>query len=296
MDKKFLVVLIFSIFSSGSAVWYHPRQFARLALFTNAPRNENQVMVGYMNTQISNANACQMATFDIPNQIAIGSNMFHPDMCGQEAEIDVGDKKVQGIIIDALDDKDRVMVSSNLFDQFSDRDVGIVSGTICLPYAVTPNAAKSSLVLPVPNTLSVMGKMTEAAAKVTGSSNIVQNQNPIEQGQIPIDPAPKNLDQGYQHVLYQSNPQQSTDASFYFSADGLGGICGKVNNVNYMPESDGFTSCEPNTGYKTLRERNNDNIVAIPLNLMNKSLYCGKKVIVTINGKERDDLELVIWD
>ena len=88
------------------------------------------------------------------------------------------------------------------------------------------------------------------------------------------------------------------DATFYYDING-GGTCGPANGISSYPETGGYCMCEwNNPSPKTLGSYNTNNIVAIPNQLLrnNLSKYCGKKVVVTIDGKERDDLNLFVWD
>ena len=308
----------------GSSVWY-PRQLARLALYTsntqNVPRSleETNVMIGYMNTQQTNQNACQMATNNIPNQIAIGSNMFHTSMCGQEAKVLVGGKTLQGIVIDTLDDRNRVMVSPNLFEQVAGLDIGIVSGTICIPNAnedASDNPQKGTLASPISSPISVLGKMTEAASGLIPSSSSSAGQEMIQIpekgmiGQIPIneqnrqnmiDPAPKDINQGYQHVLYDSSSYGkglTFDSTFYYDSKGEAGKCGPANAISFFPESRGIPECSSWVTPETLLQIGSDNVVAIPHSLLgaDRHKYCGKRIVVTVNGHERTDLNLFVFD
>ena len=88
------------------------------------------------------------------------------------------------------------------------------------------------------------------------------------------------------------------DATFYYDING-GGTCGPANGISSYPETEGFSMCEWNNPTpRTLGSYNTNNIVALPNQILNGNLskYCGKKVVVTIDGKERDDLNLYIWD
>jgi len=241
-----------------------------------------------MNFQNVDHNACQIDGANVPNQISVGSNIFKHTLCGQQVTVKVGNLEVQGTVIDALDTANRVMLSPNLFEQLSTLDTGIVQGVLVLPndVASTPflQPSKTTVVPPFLSYMSALHKTSVSDFAKVGVLPTIQEQAPLD------------INDGYQHVLYQSNPADSNDITFYFSSDGTGGKCGPANNIQFFPESNGYTSCEPNSGYQTLRQRNNDNIVAIPISLMDKAKYCGKRVIVTINGQERDDLPLVVWD
>ena len=88
------------------------------------------------------------------------------------------------------------------------------------------------------------------------------------------------------------------DATFYYDIHG-GGTCGPANGISSYPETSGYAMCEwYNPNPKELKSYNTNNIVAMPNHLLNGNLdkFCGKKVVVTIDGHERDDLNLVIWD
>lgn len=248
-------------------------------IWSNALPPTVPLLIGYMNFQNVDHNACQIDGANVPNQIALSKNIFTNNLCGQQVTVKVGNYEVQGTVIDALDTANRVMLSPNLFEQFSPLDTGIVQGF---------------LVLPSPPSLSSLSVSTSVSTSISDFGDVEKKRI----GTVPViqDQAPMDINDGYQHVLYQSNPADSNDISFYFSSDGTGGKCGPANNINFFPESNAFSSCEPNSGYQTLRQRNNDNIVAIPISLMDKAKYCGKRVIVTINGQERDDLPLVVWD
>lgn len=245
------------------------------------PSTTVSLLVGYMNFQNVNHNACQIDGINVANQIAVGKNLFTKNLCGQQVTVKVGETEVQGTVIDALDTGNRVMLSPNLFEQVSTLDTGIVQGVLVLP----------TLDSQTPETL-------DSDCFSSPQSNPVSDVDKKQMGILPDiqDQAPMDINDGYQHVLYQSNPNDSNDITFYFSSDGTGGKCGPANNIQSFPESNGYSACEPNSGYQTLRQRNNDNIVAIPVSLMDKTKYCGKRVIVTINGRERDDLDLVVWD
>jgi len=97
------------------------------------------------------------------------------------------------------------------------------------------------------------------------------------------------------HVLYQGRG----DATFYYDITGVG-PCGPANGIRSpFPENQGYAMCEwtsPNP--KRLIQYGTNNIVAIPNQLLRPNIrkFCGKRVIVSVNGKERSDLRLVVWD
>ena len=88
------------------------------------------------------------------------------------------------------------------------------------------------------------------------------------------------------------------DATFYYDVNGAG-TCGPANGISSYAETDGYGMCEwYNPNPRTLRDYGTNNIVAMPNQILggNLATYCGKKVIVSIDGQERDDLNLFIWD
>ncbi|KAJ3211093.1 phosphomevalonate kinase [Entophlyctis luteolus] len=84
----------------------------------------------------------------------------------------------------------------------------------------------------------------------------------------------------------------SGDGTYYY--DYTGKTC--PNQAEY-PENNGYTSCEPSSGYKTLASRTNNNIVALALDQVtnHKAELCGKRVIVYHNGVEVN-ATFVVWD
>lgn len=86
-----------------------------------------------MNFQNVDHNACQIDGANVPNQIALPSTIFTNNLCGQQVTVKVGNSEVQGTVIDALETAKRVMLSPNLFEQFSPLDTGIVQGFLVLP-------------------------------------------------------------------------------------------------------------------------------------------------------------------
>ncbi len=142
---------------------------------------------------------------------------------------------------------------------------------------------------------------------LTNANGIIGSiENPLKEDRLGIQQPLKNIgdvkdiNENYQHVLYSSNPSDSNDATFYYDASGGPGACGAVNGIKSFPESNGVTYCEKNEGYKTISERGTDNLVAMPYNILssgqNKALLCGKRIIVHIDGKKRDDLKLFLGD
>jgi len=93
--------------------------------------------------------------------------------------------------------------------------------------------------------------------------------------------------------------QGKGDATFYYDITGVG-PCGPVNNIKTpFAENQGYTMCEGrNPSPKRLIQYGTNNIVAMPNGILRNNLkkFCGKRVIVSVNGKERSDLKLVIWD
>ena len=88
------------------------------------------------------------------------------------------------------------------------------------------------------------------------------------------------------------------DATFYYDING-GGTCGPANGISAYPETGGYCMCEgSNPNPRVLGDYGTNNIVAMPNSLLGGNLgtYCGKKVIVSVDGQERDDLDLFIWD
>jgi hypothetical protein len=85
----------------------------------------------------------------------------------------------------------------------------------------------------------------------------------------------------------------------YYDINGAG-TCGAAQGITNFGIEGGYTMCEPsdNTKAKTLGQRGTNNIVAMSNTILgaNKAKYCGKKVVVTWEGKVRDDLNLFIWD
>jgi hypothetical protein len=299
-------ILVLFLVDATWAMW-HPRHFMRGLYLSNNIINTD---IGYMNLQNVDHNACQINGANVPNQIALGSDVFTRNLCGQLVTVKVGDSEVQGMVIDALDAANRVMVSPNLFEQFSTLDTGIVQGSVILPPGsqVTQNNVASFL---LPSNATVLSpSLSPVSISYDQSSSLPEKsisdlQGTLEGKQIgnvpimqaPTVQAPMDINDGYQHVLYQSNPADSNDMSFYYDLNGAG-TCGPANGISSYIESNGYAMCEPNAGYQTLRERNTNNIVAIPVSLLsqNKAAYCGKRIIATVNGVERKDLNLVVWD
>lgn len=87
------------------------------------------------------------------------------------------------------------------------------------------------------------------------------------------------------------------DAGYYYDING-GGTCGPVIGINSFPMTNHRPMCEGYNSHRTLRDYETNNIVAIPGRLFKhyKGALCGKRVIVSVNGKERTDLNLVVWD
>lgn len=89
-------------------------------------------------------------------------------------------------------------------------------------------------------------------------------------------------------------------AGYYYDVNG-GGTCGPSRRITKFPMTKHIPACEalgPNQSRRRLNEYETNNIVAIPARLFKhyKSDFCGKRIIVSINGKERTDLDLVVWD
>jgi len=101
------------------------------------------------------------------------------------------------------------------------------------------------------------------------------------------------------NVLLASVAGQAIDATFYYDMNGPG-TCGASQGIKDFGIEGGYTFCEPSdvSKAKTLKQRGTNNIVAMPSSILaaNPSKYCGKKVVVTWEGKKRDDLPLFIWD
>ena len=96
-------------------------------------------------------------------------------------------------------------------------------------------------------------------------------------------------------ILYQGGG----DSTFYYDITGVG-PCGPPNGIyTPFPENEGYAMCEwYNPNPKRLIEYGTNNIVAIPNGILRDNIrnYCGKRVIVTIDGVERSDIPLVVWD
>jgi len=232
----------------------------------------------------------QIDGINVADQIAVGSDLFTKNLCGQQVTVKVGETEVQGTVIDALDTANRVMLSPNLFEQVSTLDTGIVQGVLVLPTLDSQTLDSQSF--------SSSPSFPVSSVSVTTSAT-TSDVDKKQMGILPIiqDQAPLDINDGYQHVLYQSNPTDSNDISFYYDVNGAG-TCGPANGISSYPETTSYAMCEPNAGYQTLKERNTNNIVAIPVSLLsrNKAAFCGKRVIATVNGIERADLKLAIWD
>ncbi|KAJ3083333.1 hypothetical protein HK100_009471 [Physocladia obscura] len=84
----------------------------------------------------------------------------------------------------------------------------------------------------------------------------------------------------------------SGDGTYYYD------ITGKTcDHGAPFQENNGYTFCEPDSGFQTLVERDNNYIVALAVDEMNanKANLCGKKVIVTYAGNVVPG-EFVVWD
>lgn len=290
------------------------------------------ILVGYMYQQNMANNACQIDGANIQAQIALGSNVFNHALCGQTVQVVVGSITVQGVVIDALDSSNRLMVSPDLFTQFAPLDTGIVQGSLILPNNNdnNDNHDNNDVNSPIPQaheTLSYFSNSPSSSYSFTTdpsappstpfsptllpiSDNTISPLLPIVTltntngiiGSIEENPLREvnDINENYQHVLYSSNPSDSNDATFYYDASGGPGKCGAVNGIHSFLESNGVTYCEKNEGYKTIFERGTDNMVAMPYNILssgqNKALLCGKRIIVHIDGKKRDDLKLFLGD
>lgn len=101
------------------------------------------------------------------------------------------------------------------------------------------------------------------------------------------------------NVLLTSVAGQTVDATMYYDINGAG-TCGAAQGITNFGIEGGYTLCEPSdvSQAKTLKQRGTNNIVAMSNTILgaNKAKYCGKKVVVTWEGKVRDDLDLFIWD
>jgi hypothetical protein len=247
------------------------------------------ILVGYMNLQSTTHNACQIDGSHVENQLALGSNIFDPTLCGQQVSVVIGGTTMNGVVIDALDSSNRIMVSPNMFERVASLDTGIVQGSLLLPDR--QNVASYSEPSNATTSLSSMTQLYALSASPFEKEKQVGT-IPTAQDQTPLD-----ISDGYQHILYQSNPADSNDITFYYDINGAG-PCGPVNGIASFSETNGYAACEPSAGYQTLKERNTNNIVAIPVSLLsqNKASFCGKRVVATVNGVERNDLNLVIWD
>lgn len=90
----------------------------------------------------------------------------------------------------------------------------------------------------------------------------------------------------------------SGDAGFYYDVNG-GGTCGAACGIKSFAKTKHIPMCEGrNPNPRRLIDYSTNKIVAIPARLFKKhrDLMCGKRIIVSICGKERDDLNLVVWD
>ncbi|KAJ3066051.1 hypothetical protein HDU98_010616 [Podochytrium sp. JEL0797] len=98
-------------------------------------------------------------------------------------------------------------------------------------------------------------------------------------------------------------PQPPTSsANILISGSGSGTYYYDIYNqvcpgFTHYAENQGITACEPSTGYQTLAQRNNNNIVAIAVDQLsaNKAGLCGKRVVVKYNGEEVEG-NFVVWD
>lgn len=87
-------------------------------------------------------------------------------------------------------------------------------------------------------------------------------------------------------------------AGYYYDING-GGTCGAARGIKSFPMTKHIPKCEGvNSNRRRLNEYETNNIVAIPSRLFQryKQFLCGKRIIVSVNGKERTDLNLVVWD
>ncbi|KAJ3066052.1 hypothetical protein HDU98_010617 [Podochytrium sp. JEL0797] len=85
----------------------------------------------------------------------------------------------------------------------------------------------------------------------------------------------------------------SGSGTYYY--DAAGNSCPGQGSL--AAEGNGYTSCEPSSGYKTLAEHHDNYIVALDINQMNghKAELCGKRVVVKHNGVVVPG-NFVVWD
>ncbi|KAJ3119391.1 hypothetical protein HK100_000337 [Physocladia obscura] len=101
---------------------------------------------------------------------------------------------------------------------------------------------------------------------------------------------------------YVTGSGSTSPANILISGSGSGtyyyDITGRTcNGAPPYPEDNGYTFCEPDSGYETLTQRGDNYIVALALDQMqaNKAGLCGKQVIVKYNGNVVPG-NFVVWD
>ncbi|CAG8976324.1 hypothetical protein HYALB_00005731 [Hymenoscyphus albidus] len=171
---------------------------------------------------------------------------------------------------------------------------GAASDSAATTLVKVPTQVAGTTVVAASPTKGAVFAQTGVASKPTTLSKVVKTSTtaPVN---VPTSPAtPSNS-----KSILSSASGKPIDATFYYDVHG-GGTCGAVNGISAYAEVGGYTYCEPSDASqaKTLAQRGTNNIVAMPQNLItgNASKYCGKKVVVTWEGKKRTDLELFIWD
>ncbi|KAJ3076634.1 hypothetical protein HDU98_001643 [Podochytrium sp. JEL0797] len=128
----------------------------------------------------------------------------------------------------------------------------------------------------------------------------------VEQPKTTTTPAvepPKTTTPAVQPPTTTAPPQPPTSsANILISGSGSGTYYYDIYNqvcpgFTHYAENQGITACEPSTGYQTLAQRNNNNIVAIAVDQLsaNKAGLCGKRVVVKYNGEEVEGT-FVVWD
>ncbi|KAJ3378881.1 hypothetical protein HDU84_007226 [Entophlyctis sp. JEL0112] len=157
----------------------------------------------------------------------------------------------------------------------------------------TTVAMTTSLESESPAITSVAQSEADGAIQTTSDSSAVA---PAPEAQTEVDSA------AVQTTANSATTSSSSSGNVLISGSGDGtyyyDYTGKTcpNQAEY-PENNGYTSCEPSSGYQTLASRMNNNIVALALDQVtnHKAELCGKRVIVYHNGVEVN-ATFVVWD
>ncbi|KAJ3069543.1 hypothetical protein HDU98_007383, partial [Podochytrium sp. JEL0797] len=161
-----------------------------------------------------------------------------------------------------------------------------------------PNTPAPVVLAPVPQPPSVPVPQPDSQSTVVPAPVPQPPPAPVPQpdSQTPVAPAPVPQP--------DTVPPSGTtsSANVLISGSGSGTYYYDVNNAvcpgaPLYPENQGYTSCEPSTGYQTLASRNTNFIVALAVDQMNgnKANLCGKRVVVKHNGQVVPGT-FVVWD